>query len=100
MGGPADMQDTEAVILRFRAALRSPGSIHIILESVSAKPPFMLENRSAFGCQYRQAVLTQVPFQQLPPWSAAGFAWQTPQQDREHPDKARQACVFFCPSIA
>ena len=73
------MEESEAAILRFSTALRSPGCVHIILESISPKAPFMLENRSGVNCRYRQAHLQQLPFQLLPAWSAAGFAWQATQ---------------------
>ena len=90
MRGPSEMEETEAAILRFTATLRSPGCIHIVLESISPKSPYMLENRSAFGCQYREAGLQQVPQQLLPPWSAAAFAWQTTQRNQQEPAKVRR----------
>ncbi|KAK9815130.1 hypothetical protein WJX73_008307 [Symbiochloris irregularis] len=70
------IQDRPAVILRFRVVMRSTGSKHIILESVSLRPPFLLENRSANATRYRQSGVEQLPWQLLPAFSAAPYAWQ------------------------
>ena len=64
------------MVLRFRVVMRASGSKHIILESLSTKPPFLLENRSANETRYRQAGIEQLPWQLLPAWSAAAFTWQ------------------------
>lgn len=63
-------------MLRFRAELRAPGCMHIILEAVSPRAPYLLENRSGQGLRYRQVGIADLPYLPLPPYSAAGFAWQ------------------------
>ena len=45
------------VILRFSLAACNPGCLHLVLESVSPKAPYLLENRTAHPFQYRQAGL-------------------------------------------
>ncbi len=45
------------VILRFSLAACNPGCLHLVLESVSPKVPYLLENRTAHPFQYRQAGL-------------------------------------------
>ena len=64
------------VVVRFRAELRAPGCMHIVLECVSPRAPYLLENRSDQGLRYRQAGISDLPYVPLPPYSAAGFAWQ------------------------
>lgn len=97
------MEETEAAILRFKATLRSPGCVHLVLESISPKAPFMLENRSGASCRYRQAGMPQLPFQLLPPWSAAGYAWQGPPTQQQHrkvraliPPRKAMCCFRLC----
>jgi len=55
--GPEAMEEVEVVILRFSLAACNPGSLHLVLESVSPKAPYLLENRTAHPFQYRQAGL-------------------------------------------
>ena len=43
------------VILGFSLAACNPGCLHLVLESVSPKAPYLLENRTAHPFQYRQA---------------------------------------------
>ena len=74
------------MVVRYSMELRGPGSMHFVLESVSADPPYLLENRSSQPLQYRQADVAGLPFLPLPPFSAAGFAWQVPG----HPEKDSQ----------
>ena len=99
MGGPeAEMGESEAAMLRFRTTLRSPGCVHIILESISPKVPFLLENRSSSACRYRQrrpdkGPEGKLPWQLLPPWSAAGFAWQ-PIRQQDKPYKVGTLCLL------
>ena len=64
------------VVLRFRTELRAPGCMHAVLEAVSPRAPYLLENRSGQGLRYRQAGIADLPYLPLPPYSAAGFAWQ------------------------
>ena len=51
------MEELEVVILRFSLAACNPGCLHLVLESVSPKAPYLLENRTAHPFQYRQAGL-------------------------------------------
>ncbi|DBA65518.1 TPA: hypothetical protein ACH3X2_003174 [Trebouxia sp. C0005] len=78
--GPEAMEEVEVVILRFCLAACNPGCLHLVLESVSPKAPYLLENRTAHPFQYRQAGLGDLPFQPLPAYSAAGFAWQVTEK--------------------
>ncbi|DBA67776.1 TPA: hypothetical protein ACH3X2_001210 [Trebouxia sp. C0005] len=74
--GPEAMEEVEVVILRFSLAACNPGCLHLVLESMAPKAPYLLKNRTAHPFQYRQAGLGDLPFQPLPAYSAAGFAWQ------------------------
>ena len=74
-GGAAE--EVEVVVLRWHVESRAPGCMHVILEAVSPRPPYLLENRSAQPLHYRQAGLPDLAPLPLPPFSAAGFAWQT-----------------------
>lgn len=78
----------DVVVLRYSMELRSPGCIHFVLESVSADPPFLLENRSDHLLEYRQANVEGLPFTKLPPYSAAGFLWQVPGRTEPNPERA------------
>lgn len=49
------MNEVEVVILRFSLGICSPGCLHLVLESVSPKAPYLLENRTAHPFQYKQA---------------------------------------------
>lgn len=53
--GPDAMTEVEVVILRFSLSICNPGCLHLVLESVSPKPPYLLENRTGHPFQYRQA---------------------------------------------
>lgn len=70
------IEEIEVVVVRFRAELRAPGCMHIVLECVSPRAPYLLENRSDQGLRYRQVGIPDLPYVPLPPYSAAGFAWQ------------------------
>lgn len=70
------IEELEVVVVRFRAELRAPGCMHIILECVSPQAPYLLENRSDQALRYRQNGIPDLPYVPLPPYSAAGFAWQ------------------------
>ena len=41
-------------LMRLTVHTRGPGMLHIVLESVNSDPPFLLENRTPFGLNYRQ----------------------------------------------
>jgi len=41
-------------LLRLAMHTRGPGMLHIVLETVNADPPFLLENRTPYPLQYRQ----------------------------------------------
>lgn len=70
------IEEIEVVVVRFRAELRAPGCMHIVLECISPRAPYLLENRSDQGLRYRQSGIQDLPYVPLPPYSAAGFAWQ------------------------
>lgn len=72
----------EVVMLRFAIEARSTGCMHLVLESVSARAPYLLENRSSHPLHFRQAYIDGNLWQALPQFSAAGYAWQSP--DRGH----------------
>ena len=76
-------EDIDLVVLRYSMELRSPGCMHFVLESVSADPPFLLDNRSEQALQYRQANIDSLPYAKLPAFSAAGFLWQVPARPQE-----------------
>ncbi|KAK9864527.1 hypothetical protein WJX84_002714 [Apatococcus fuscideae] len=74
--GPESMDEVGLVVLRFSIELRSPGCYHIVLESMSPRAPYHLENRTSHPLLYRQAGKADLPYQTLPPLSAAGFIFQ------------------------
>ncbi|KAL3132004.1 hypothetical protein ABBQ32_14227 [Trebouxia sp. C0010 RCD-2024] len=78
--GPEAMEEVEVVILRFALGICSPGCLHLVLESVSPRAPYLLENRTPHPFQYKQAGIGDLPFQPLPAYSAAGFAWQVTEK--------------------
>lgn len=43
------------VILCFALGICSPGCLHLVLESISPRAPYLLENRTAHPFQYKQA---------------------------------------------
>ncbi len=53
------MKEVEVVILRFSLAACNPGCLHLVLESVSPKAPYLLENRTAHPFQFRQAGVSE-----------------------------------------
>ena len=55
--GPEAMDEVEVVILRFSLAICNPGCLHLVLESVSPKAPYLLENRTPHPFQYRQVAI-------------------------------------------
>ena len=48
------------VILRISLTACNPGCLHLVLESVSPKVPYLLENRTAHPFQHRQASLGEI----------------------------------------
>ncbi len=83
-----DSDNVDVVVLRYSMEIRSPGCMHFVLESVSADPPFLLDNRSDQALQYRQANIQDLPYFQLPAFSAAGFLWQVPAKPEQGADQA------------
>ncbi|DBA81409.1 TPA: hypothetical protein ACH3X2_006827 [Trebouxia sp. C0005] len=51
--GPEATDEVEAVILRFSLAACNQGCLHLVLESMSPKAPYLLKNRTAQPFQYR-----------------------------------------------
>ena len=58
--GPEAMDEVEVVILRFSLAICRPGCLHLTLESVAPKAPYLLENRTPHPFQYRQAAMGEL----------------------------------------
>lgn len=58
--GPEAMDEVEVVILRFALGICSPGCLHLVLESISPRAPYLLENRTAHPFQYKQAGLGEL----------------------------------------
>ncbi|DBB13350.1 TPA: hypothetical protein ACH3X3_005085 [Trebouxia sp. C0006] len=54
------MEEVEVVILRISLTACNPGCLHLVLESVSPKVPYLLENRTAHPFQHRQASLDEI----------------------------------------
>ena len=61
-------------MLRYSVRVDSPGSISMVLEAISQRPPYLLENRTPHPLFFRPLVAAATTFQQLPPHSAAGYA--------------------------
>ena len=77
MDGPA-LSEVEVVLLKYHTETLAPGRLHVVLDAVSARAPYLLANRSREALRYRQAGIAGLPLLALPPLSAAGFAWQQP----------------------
>lgn len=58
-GGKEGLAEATAVVLRVQPQLRAPGCIHVILEAVSPRPPFILENLTSTSCLYRHVTPCQ-----------------------------------------
>lgn len=67
------MDEVEVVILRFGIGICSPGCLHLVLESISPRAPYLLENRTAHPFQYKQAGLGEL-----------AYLLQGPAQDSEY----------------
>jgi hypothetical protein len=73
--------------------------MHVILEAVSPRPPYLLENRSGQALRYRQAGLPDLAPLPLPPMSAAAFAWQTDAGDAGSAPKVWDISFFPCAGV-
>lgn len=71
--------DLSNAVLRYSIELQTPGCMHIILENISASPPYLLENRSFASLRYRQAGYPGIPYKDLPPYSGRGFVSHVPR---------------------
>lgn len=65
------MDEVEVVILRFGLGICSPGCLHLVLESISPRAPYLLENRTAHPFQYKQAGLGELAYLVQQPWGPA-----------------------------
>lgn len=65
-------------MLRYSVRVSSPGCVAMVLEAVSPRPPYLLENRTRHLLQFRPLGAVNAPFQSLPPYAAAGFAPSSP----------------------
>ncbi|KAL4447306.1 hypothetical protein ABPG77_007339, partial [Micractinium sp. CCAP 211/92] len=63
-------------ILRLSVHRRGRGAMHVVLESMHSDPPYLLENRTSFPLQYRQAHVRGAPLHSLEPFSAVGYVWE------------------------
>jgi hypothetical protein len=66
----------EVAVLRYTVMSVSPGCLTLVLESLSDRPPYVLDNRSSHPMLYHQATSPALPYFVLPPYAAAGFVWQ------------------------
>jgi hypothetical protein len=53
-GGAPPVGGAGVALLRVSVHSRGPGTLHVVLESVSSDPPFVLENRTPYPLHYRQ----------------------------------------------
>lgn len=68
----------DALVLRYSVRVGSPGCVAMVLEAVSPRPPYLLENRTRHLLLFRPLAAPDAPFLSLPPYAAAGFAPQSP----------------------
>ena len=71
-----DDGEVEVLVLRYSVRLVAPGCLALVLESLTPRPPYVLENRTPHPLFFRQAALHSLPYQELPPYAAAGFCWR------------------------
>ena len=71
---PREEQGPEALVLRYSVRVGAPGCVAMVLEAVSTRPPYLLENRTAHLLLYRPLGAPGAAFQPLPPYAATGFA--------------------------
>ena len=64
------------LVLRYSVRLVAPGCMALVLESLTSRPPYVLENRTPHPLFFRQAAQPSLPYQELPPYAAAGFCWR------------------------
>lgn len=65
-------------MLRYSVQVAAPGCAVLVLESLSQRPPYVLENRTPHPLYFRQVSTPAAhTYQKLPPHSAAGFVWST-----------------------
>lgn len=74
-------------MLRYSVRVTSPGCVAMVLEAVSLRAPYLLENRTRHLLKFRPLAAPDAPYQLLPPYSAAAFA---------HPSPATPAMVRTC----
>ena len=74
--------------------------MHIVLECVSPRAPYLLENRSDQGLRYRQVGISDLPYVPLPPYSAAGFSWQKDPSSGGKPSVRRLHSATVRPSLS
>ena len=83
----------EIMVLRYSVSVVAPGCMALVLESLTSRPPYILENRTPHPLFFRQAAAASLPYQELPPYAAAGFCWR---QASSSPQKVR-AGISTCP---
>ncbi len=84
-----DDGEVEVLVLRYSVRLIAPGCMALVLESLTSRPPYVLENRTPHPLFFRQAAQPSLPYQELPPYAAAGFCWRlvsgSPQEVLQSP---------------
>ena len=76
--GYRDGGESSAVVLRYSVRVTSPGCVAMVLEAVSPRAPYLLENRTRHLLKFRPLAAPDAPFQLLPPYAAAAFAHPSP----------------------
>lgn len=71
------MGQAELLVLRYSVQVAAPGCAVLVLESLSRRSPYVLENRTPHPLYFRQVSTPALAYQKLPPHSAAGFVWRT-----------------------
>jgi len=66
----------EIKVLRYSVRVVAPGCMALVLESLTSRAPYVLENRTPHPLYFRQAATPSLPYQELPPYAAAGFCWR------------------------
>jgi len=73
----SDSGQAEVLVLRYSLRMSAPGCTVLLLESLSRRNPYVLENRTPHPLTFRQVAAPALAHQQLPPHSAAGFVWRS-----------------------
>jgi hypothetical protein len=84
-------------VLRYSVRVTSPGCVAMVLEAVSPRAPYLLENRTRHLLKFRPLAAPDAPYQLLPPYAAAAFAHPspaTPAMVRSGPDSYPDATVI------